>query len=146
MGLVFTQAAIGNLSGFPHKVRAQLIKEAKALIVDQHPPGSKKLEAVATDEGEPIYRQRSGDYRILHFVRQNEVIVLDIGDRKDVYRIIRKKNTKGVKPTPKTENAEEEYQMKESEFDKIIQKALGASPSPSKKHPTKKKNRGRTKK
>lgn len=30
--------------------------------------------------------QISGDYRILYVVRDQEVMVIDIGDRKDVYR------------------------------------------------------------
>ena len=87
-GLVITKAALDNLAAFPHKIRAQLIKKAKALILNPHPSGSKKLQGITTDEDEPIYRQRSGDYRILYVVRTNpgEVIVLDIDARKDVYR------------------------------------------------------------
>lgn len=87
-GLVFAKAALDNLERIPFKIRAQLIKKAKALILDAHPAGSKPLKGVKTDEGEAIYRQRSGDYRILYVERSNpqEVIVLDIGNRKDVYR------------------------------------------------------------
>ena len=80
MGLVFTRSALGNVSRFPHKIRAQLIKKAKALILDPHPPGSKKLAAFTTEDGESVYRQRSGDLRILYVVRSNEVIILDIND------------------------------------------------------------------
>ncbi len=88
MGLVVTRAAIRNLEGVPHKIRAQIIKKTKALILDPHPNGSKQLEGVKTDDGEPIYRYRSGDYRILYIVKKNpgEVIVLDIDHRKDIYR------------------------------------------------------------
>lgn len=88
-GLVFTKAAVSNLERIPFKIRAQLIKKAKALILDPHPQGSKPLKGIKTVDDEVIYRQRSGDYRILYVVRtkpNNEVIVLDIGDRKDVYR------------------------------------------------------------
>lgn len=37
---------------------------------------------------EAVWRLRSGDYRILYVVKSNpeEIIVLDIGHRKDVYR------------------------------------------------------------
>jgi mRNA interferase RelE/StbE len=87
---VFTKAALSNLAHIPFKIRAQLIKKAKALILNPHPSGSKALKGVTTDEGETVYRQRSGDYRILYIVRkkptQTEVIVLDIDNRKDVYR------------------------------------------------------------
>lgn len=88
-GLVLTKAALANLERIPFKIRAQLIKKAKALILDPHPPGSKPLKGVRTDEDEVIYRQRSGKYRILYIVRTkptHEVIVLDIDNRKDVYR------------------------------------------------------------
>lgn len=85
-GLVFTKAALNNLEGIPFKIRAQLIKKAKALILDPHPKGSKPLKGVRSDDDEAIYRHRSGDYRILYVVRENEVIILDIGNRKDVYR------------------------------------------------------------
>lgn len=88
MGLVITRAALDNLATFPHKIRVQLIKRAKALILNPRPSGSKKLKGITTCEGEPVYRQRSGDYRILYVVRESpdEVIVLDIDDRKDVYK------------------------------------------------------------
>jgi mRNA interferase RelE/StbE len=40
------------------------------------------------DGDEPVYRIRSGDYRVVYAVRSdpNEVVILDIGHRKDVYR------------------------------------------------------------
>lgn len=87
MGLVITKPALNNLASIPHKIRAQLIKKAKALILNPRPTGSRKLKGITTDDGEPVYRQRSGDYRILYVVRKNpgEVIVLDIDHRKDVY-------------------------------------------------------------
>lgn len=87
-GLVITKTALESLARFPFKIRAQLIKKAKALILDAHPQGSKPLKGVKTADDEIIYRQRSGDYRILYVVRSNpnEVIVLDIDNRKDVYR------------------------------------------------------------
>lgn len=88
MGLVMAKAALDNLESIPFKIRAQLIKKAKALILNPRPNGSEKLKGITTDAGEPIYRHRSGDYRILYVVRDNpgEVIVLDIDNRKDVYR------------------------------------------------------------
>jgi mRNA interferase RelE/StbE len=89
-GLVITKAALNNLARIPPKIRAQLVKKAKALIRDPHPQGSRPLKGITTNDGEPVYRQRSGDYRILYIVRQSpttkEVIVLDIDNRKDVYK------------------------------------------------------------
>ncbi len=86
MGLSFGTAAVEFLDKMqPGKVRAQIAKKAKALLLDPHPPGCKKLVSVKHDD-EPVWRVRSGDYRILYVCRANEIIVIDIGDRKDVYR------------------------------------------------------------
>jgi mRNA interferase RelE/StbE len=83
--LGFSQAATDYLDNMPSgKIRKQLTKKAKSLINDPHPPGSKKLHG--SDGSEAVYRIRSGDYRILYVVREIEVIVLDIDDRKDVYK------------------------------------------------------------
>ena len=136
MGLVITQGAVRELERFPHKVRAQLIRKAKALIIEPHPPGSKKLSSFTTVYGEPVYRQRSGDYRILYVVRSvgtvGEVIVLDIDNRKDVYRMKKKENSK----------ADDEYRMKADDFDKAMRSALG-TPAPSK--PTRKRRSSKKK-
>ena len=86
--LVISKPALKHLATIPYKIRARIIQKVKALILDPHPPSSKKLTGITTDEGEVIHRHRSGDYRILYIVRDNPsaVIVLDIADRKDVYR------------------------------------------------------------
>ena len=87
-GLVITKAALDNLEGFPFKIRAQLIKKAKALILDPHPAGSKPLKGIKTADDEIIYRQRSGDYRILYVVddERREVTIFRVQHRRDVYR------------------------------------------------------------
>lgn len=88
MGLVFAKTALDNLEAIPRKSRRLLIKKAKALVDDPHPRGSKKLIGYVTDDGESVYRQRSGDYRILYVVRDNpgEIVILDIDHRKDIYK------------------------------------------------------------
>lgn len=87
-GFAFSEAALDYLAIIPFKFRAQVIKKAKALQIDPYPQGSEPLKGKCTKSGEQIYRQRSGDYRILYVVRNNpsEVVILDIGHRKDVYR------------------------------------------------------------
>jgi mRNA interferase RelE/StbE len=69
------------LSRLPKKFQRQVARKIDALRTNPHPPQSKKLE-------ENIYRVRSGDYRIIYSVRKKEilVLVLKIGDRKEVYR------------------------------------------------------------
>jgi mRNA interferase RelE/StbE len=85
-GLAFSEAAADFLDRMPAgKIRAQIAKKAKSLIHDPHPPGCKKLAGMKNGD-EPVWRLRSGDYRILYSVRELEVIVLDIGNRKDVYK------------------------------------------------------------
>ena len=66
-----------------------------------------------------MYRERSGDYRILYVVRSNpaEVMILDIDNRKDVYRM--------PKTNPKPAD---DLRMKEADFDQMMRGALGASP------------------
>jgi mRNA interferase RelE/StbE len=84
-GLGFSEVAACFLDNMPSgKIRAQLVKKAKSLINNPHPPGCKKL--CGMKDNEPVWRIRSGDYRILYIVREIEVIVLDIGNRKEVYR------------------------------------------------------------
>jgi len=85
-GLAFGSAAASFLDDMPPgKLRAQILKKAKGLITNPHPPGCKKLVGVL-DGDDPVWRIRSGDYRLLYVVRENEVLILDIDHRKDVYR------------------------------------------------------------
>jgi mRNA interferase RelE/StbE len=88
VGLAFSESALDFLKTIPHKVRSQVIKKAKALLNNPFPQGCKKLHGVTTAMGEPVHRERSGDYRILYVVRKkpNEVVILDIDHRKDVYK------------------------------------------------------------
>lgn len=118
VGFAFTSTALDFLDSLPPKLRKQVIKKAKALHINPHPQGSKKLHDVVTDDGDPVYRERSGDYRILYVVRPDEIMVLDIDHRKDVYRM----------PKTKAEPADE-MKMKSSDFDSLMSKALGV-PAP----------------
>ena len=88
VGLSFSASSLAFLSTVPHKLRAQVIKKAKALQLNPYPQGSKKLQGVETSLGEPVYRERSGDYRILYVVRNDprQVVILDIDHRKDIYQ------------------------------------------------------------
>jgi mRNA interferase RelE/StbE len=120
VGFAFTDCALDYLEGLPPKIRKQVAKRAKALLSNPFPQSSKKLKDIETDDGEPVYRERSGDYRILYAVRSNPevVLIIDIDHRKDVYKM----------PKTKTEPADD-LRMKESDFDNIMSKALGV-PAP----------------
>lgn len=119
VGFAFTDRALDFLESLPPKIRKQVGKRARNLLKSPFPPSSKRLIDVETPEGDPVYRERSGDYRILYIVRSNpaEVLILDIGHRKDIYRVAK----------TKTETADE-MRMKEGDFDEVMAKALGAEP------------------
>lgn len=85
-GFAFTEAALKFLeSGVPVKFQGQIKKKIEALATTPYPPGCKKLKGVGDEE---VYRVRSGDYRVLYVVKDepSQIIILDIGHRKDVYR------------------------------------------------------------
>lgn len=120
VGFAFTDVALDFIATLPPKIRKQVIKKAKALQTNPHPPTAKKLHDVETPDGDPVYRERSGDYRILYIVSAQpaEIIILDIDHRKDVYRM----------PKTKPEPADE-IRMNERKFDEIMRGALGV-PAP----------------
>ena len=87
-GFSYAESALHVLETItPPKLRAQMKRRIELLASNPMPPGSKKLHNVADGEF-PVYRVRQGDYRIVYSVRNNpdQIVVLDIGHRKDVYR------------------------------------------------------------
>ena len=86
VGFSFGPAAVAFLDKMPAgKLRARIIKKARSLLTNPHPPGCKKLVGVLSGT-DTVWRIRSGDYRILYVAHSMEIIVLDIDHRKDVYR------------------------------------------------------------
>jgi len=87
-GFKYTETALKFLETMvPVKIRGQIKRRIESLTSDPTPPGSKKIQGV-TDGENPVHRVRQGDYRILYSIRNNpsEIVILDIGHRKDVYR------------------------------------------------------------
>ncbi len=85
-GFAYTEAALRFLEAkVPRKIRRQIKMRIEKLAADPVPPGAKRLHGVMDGEY-PIYRVRQGDYRILYSVRPVIIVILDIGNRKDVYR------------------------------------------------------------
>jgi mRNA interferase RelE/StbE len=72
-----------QLRTFAPAIQKRLVKRMKALQHTPRPPGVKKLAGE-----EDLYRIREGDYRIIYTIQDKELIVLvvKIGDRKEVYR------------------------------------------------------------
>jgi mRNA interferase RelE/StbE len=85
-GFAFSEAALNFLETVvPTKIRGQIKRRIEALAANPTPPGSKKLHGILDGEY-PVYRVRQGDYRILYSVRPVIIVILDIANRKDVYR------------------------------------------------------------
>ena len=85
-GFAYAEPALEYLERMvPRKIRGQIKRRIEALAANPTPAGSKKLIGVVDGEY-PVYRVRQGDYRILYSVRPIIIVILDIGNRKDVYR------------------------------------------------------------
>jgi len=87
-GFAFSETALKYLENeVPPKIRGQIKRRVESLASNPTPPGSKKVQGMMDGET-PIYRVRQGDYRILYVARNDpdQIVVLDIGHRKDVYR------------------------------------------------------------
>lgn len=94
-------------------------KCAKNLLHNPHPPSSKRLIDVEVVKDDPVFRERSANYGILYIVRSSpdEVLIFDIGHRKEIYRMAK----------TKTEPAND-MSIIEADFDDVMAKALGTAP------------------
>jgi len=70
---------LGKLS---RELQGRILAKLDQLAEDPHPPGAEKLD------GEPGYRVRVGDYRVVYDILHEEVtvLVIRIGHRREVYR------------------------------------------------------------
>ena len=72
-----------QLKSLTESVQKRIVKRLRSLRENPRPQGVKKLAGE-----EDLYRIREGDYRIIYTIQDKELIVLvvKIGDRKEVYR------------------------------------------------------------
>ena len=72
-----------QLKAFDPPIQKRLIRRLKTLSENPRPQGVMKLSG-----GDDIYRIRERHYRIIYTIQDKELIVLvvKVGDRKDVYR------------------------------------------------------------
>ena len=72
-----------QLKSLTNSVQKRIVKRLKSLRENPRPQGVKKLAGE-----EDLYRIREGTYRIIYTIQDKELIVLvvKIGDRKEVYR------------------------------------------------------------
>jgi mRNA interferase RelE/StbE len=75
-------SAAKELGRIPLKDRRRVARRIAALADDPRPPGCEKLA------GDDAWRLRQGSYRILYTIEDDilTVLVVKVGDRKDVYR------------------------------------------------------------
>jgi mRNA interferase RelE/StbE len=83
-----TQSAAGDLEAIPDKLRNQIVEAIKSIAEKPLPVGTavKKLKGFKP----PLYRLRSGDYRVLYRVHGSTILVMRIIDRKDLERAIKR--------------------------------------------------------
>ena len=64
-------------------LKRRILKSLRSLETNPRPPGCLKMQG-----NEELYRVRVGDYRIIYQIRDAVLIVLvvDIGNRRDIYR------------------------------------------------------------
>ena len=72
-----------QLMSLTDSVQKRIVKRLKSLRENPRPQGVKKLAGE-----EDLYRIREGNYRIIYTIQDKELIVLvvKVGDRKEVYR------------------------------------------------------------
>jgi mRNA interferase RelE/StbE len=67
----------------PRNEQLRVLRVIQGLSIDPRPPGCRKLSGF-----DDVFRVRIGRYRVLYAIedRRLVIIVLKVGDRKDVYR------------------------------------------------------------
>ena len=67
----------------PRSDQVRVLRIIQALAIDSRPAGCRKLSG-----HEDVFRVRIGRYRVLYAIedRRLVIIVLKVGDRKDIYR------------------------------------------------------------
>jgi mRNA interferase RelE/StbE len=82
----FTNASFKDLEGLDKNIRERIITELTSL--SRFPLDSKRDIKKLKGIGKNIYRLRVGEFRIIYFLSDMELVVLRIIDRKDLPKII----------------------------------------------------------
>jgi mRNA interferase RelE/StbE len=79
----FANQAAKQFKTLPFQIQAQLKAKIDALSTNPRPYGVTKLAGE-----DDLYRIRSGDYRIIYTIQDQQLLVLivKIGHRRDIYR------------------------------------------------------------
>ncbi len=78
----FLETAVEELAELPREAQRQILKRIEGLKTVPRPAGIKQLKGP-----EKFLRLRVGDYRVVYLIegKQLVVLVVKIGDRKDIY-------------------------------------------------------------
>lgn len=81
-------ASLRQLKKLPRPVQPRLIAAAESLLGNPRPSGVVKLTGIQHASGSALYRARSGDYRLIYTLENEQLLVLivSVADRKEVYR------------------------------------------------------------
>lgn len=79
--LVYTQRAIKDIQKLEHLVKSRI---GKTLLRFEADPLAHAKGLTNTDLG--AYRFRIGDYRVIFDLEGDEIVVLRVGHRRDIYR------------------------------------------------------------
>lgn len=83
MGVLVTQTALRQLKALP-KADAKRILAALNEIASAHPKRMAYVTELAGSDG--AWRARKGDYRAIYKVTETHIVVIAIGNRKDIYK------------------------------------------------------------
>ena len=78
--LEWKESAIRELEKLEKSISFRLYKKINSLVNDPFSQDIKKLK------GEPAYRLRIGDYRIIFDIEKDKIIILQIAHRSKIYK------------------------------------------------------------
>ncbi len=81
--ILLTKQVEKQINALPQQVIGRIEQHIESLHTEPHPPGVKKLKGQTR-----TYRVRVGNWRIIYIIDDStqEITLLTIDDRKDVYR------------------------------------------------------------
>jgi mRNA interferase RelE/StbE len=81
--IFFKPRARRDVDKLPHAIGERIARAIDSLAVEPRPPGCKKLAGE-----DDLWRIRIGNHRVVYQIQDDRLIVLvvRIGDRKDIYR------------------------------------------------------------
>ena len=82
--LAIKRSVLKDLRSFPKDVRGRAALSILELATSPSPSGVEKIKGY-----ERLYRIRVGDYRIVYEITGEDVIIVAVGHRKDIYRVLK---------------------------------------------------------